>query len=283
MVDKMFDSRKKNPICNFSEEIVSYIYNEMIETEKVTFETHLSVCSKCVDKVAAFSSVSFSIQEWRDTEFSQLVTPQIDIPYQSEIISVDTEKEKSWLDNIPDLFTLSPVFIKTSMAFGVLALVFGMVWFFVNSNTNQENLADKQTPKDKTVVSPKLDDSQKQQNSEIAKDENNDLENDSQVADKKTVKTTPALKQENKIEEKTVVKTNQPDNNSNTNKQTIRNKQVKQESNPLIANKENKLNQNKENNLQIQEVPRLSNVAIDDTEEKDLRLSDLFVDVDSDR
>ena len=67
--------------CGFSDEIVSYLYDEVGASERTRFETHLANCALCTDEFAAVSNARFSVYEWRREEFADLPTPQIVIPY----------------------------------------------------------------------------------------------------------------------------------------------------------------------------------------------------------
>ena len=67
--------------CEFFAAIVSYLYNETGEAERVRFESHLANCDACTDEFATISNARFSVFEWQREEFSNLPTPEIVIPY----------------------------------------------------------------------------------------------------------------------------------------------------------------------------------------------------------
>ncbi|MFM9905251.1 MAG: zf-HC2 domain-containing protein [Pyrinomonadaceae bacterium] len=70
-----------NNKCEFSAEIVAYIYDETGQRERTEFETHLANCAVCTDEFAGVSNARFSVFEWRREEFAHLSTPKIVIPY----------------------------------------------------------------------------------------------------------------------------------------------------------------------------------------------------------
>ncbi len=72
------------------DDIVSYIYDEIGSAERMKFETHLAGCSVCTDEFAAISNARFSVFEWRREEFADLQTPEIVIPYPAKS-TADTE------------------------------------------------------------------------------------------------------------------------------------------------------------------------------------------------
>ena len=67
--------------CGFADEIVTYIYGEISETERSKFEMHLVDCMSCTDEFAGISNARFAIFEWQKEEFAHLSTPEIVIPY----------------------------------------------------------------------------------------------------------------------------------------------------------------------------------------------------------
>lgn len=280
----MFDSRKQNPSCNFAEEIVSYVYDEMAENDKANFEQHLVNCSPCADEVADFSSISFSIQEWRDTEFANLATPSIEIPYETKNEAVQTVEttnvSKSWIQSLRDAFTISPAFIKTATAFGALAIVVGLGWFLMSSFSNGNNNVakdDKAQPKKESISSPNsIENNQIEEQIVVENKENVDqeipneiVEPSKEIADKTTIKKPKVNKSVKPVAPKTINR-----------KPIIAKRNPKPKSKKGIElPKKNKLN-----DLELQQAPRLSEeFAIEDTDEKDLRLTDLLDDVGSDK
>lgn len=279
MVNEMFDSRNYKPECNYGEEIVSYIYDEMKDAEKSKFENHLVHCSNCADEIASFSSISFSVQEWRDVEFGNLETPKIEIPYQTEIVTLQSNEEKiSWFDSIKAIFSFSPMFLKTASAFGVLALTMGLVWFFLANNSNQNNVAEKEN-------------SQPNIESTVVKEDKNVIVTDEKIenpivepqTDNEIVQQTPLPTQIKSAKSNANIKTISPSNKSSIKKQTLAKSNPKPKSKPINDGKTPKVIIEKQNNLELKQVPRLSDVAVENTEDDDFRLSDLFSDLDSDK
>lgn len=71
----------KNTTCGFSDEIVSYIYDEATPAGRKSFEAHLAGCALCADEFAGISEARLSMFEWQREAFSTLETPEIVIPY----------------------------------------------------------------------------------------------------------------------------------------------------------------------------------------------------------
>ena len=85
--------------CGFLSDTVSYLYGEMPESERSTFEDHLAGCEACTDEFAGISFSRFSVLEWQRGEFANLPTPEIVIPY-------ETSRSTSWLEAAHGLFTV---------------------------------------------------------------------------------------------------------------------------------------------------------------------------------
>ncbi len=284
MVNKMFDSRKQNPNCNFAEEVVSYVYDEMNIAEKADFQTHLAECSSCVDEIAAFSSVSFSIKEWRDEEFAGLKTPQISIPYETNGISVSVEaygnNKGSIFEKLSELLSFSPAFLKTATAFGTLALAIGLAWFLMASPNNEnQSLATKDKKETKEEISTPIKSGKAEESvqPEIVDNENTEpeiIENVRQP-EKVIAVATPKIDRQRTVVDKKVLKVK---NTSNRKNNSTRDKN-KPELKPIQKNKN--LDQTDQEYIDFQEIPRLTDFAMDESEEKELRLTDLFDDGES--
>jgi anti-sigma factor RsiW len=58
------------------EELVSYLYNEAGETDRLRLEAHLAGCRLCTDDFAHLSESHYSVYEWRRSEFANIETPE---------------------------------------------------------------------------------------------------------------------------------------------------------------------------------------------------------------
>ncbi|NNF00638.1 MAG: zf-HC2 domain-containing protein [Pyrinomonadaceae bacterium] len=276
----MLDSRKNNPNCGLSEEISSYLYDELEGTEKQEFEQHLRSCSACENEIAAFSVVSSSIKDWRDTEFAPLKTPAIEILYETDknpiLVNDSSESSPSWIENLRGFFASTGM--KTVAGFASLLVIFGLGWFLIGSLLSVGDVA--QTPEEK-VTKPVGGDERVDPESEILANEN-----DAPV-DKPTELT-------EETQELAVDKTSQPRaRRSGTTKAAYESRLSAKKRKPVRRNvkrkrfpsKKPKENKTKDENPVIQvPIDRLTEeFAIDKKKEDELRLSDLFDEVGSDK
>lgn len=269
----MLDSTKSNPNCSFTQDVVSYLYDEMSGGEKLKFEQHLRGCLRCGEELGAFSTVSNSIQNWRDIEFSGAPTPEISRSLYdptNTLVEVDQNNGGSWLSNLRQLFDLSPAWLKTAAAFGTLAIIIGLGWFMFGETIKQNNEIAK-TPE--------------QNSNPIAQKESIALNETEQVSDNEVNKPEIAeLKEGTPIEGSTEadISPNEPVRRSP--EKTIRNDRRSSRSKGRTNNNsQTAAKKTKRDDVAapvFKKAPRLTDeVAIDDSDE--LRLSDIFSEIGS--
>jgi hypothetical protein len=238
----MFDSNNYQKSCGFSEQIVSYIYDEMNVSEKASFDVHIAKCTDCSDELAGFGLVRSKIFDWKSEEFLQLATPKIQIPY--EVAS--RENKISFFSSVREFFAFSQVWMKTATAFASLAIVAGITFLAFNAfNSNEpkidiaNNIVPVSSPTPQVVVAKTQP----------------DVSNDYEVKEKPTKPLTP-VNNANKEVVKVIEKTKPVSSTTKTEKTVIRTTVVKS------PKKE------KSNNVEI--------VNNDEDEDDSLRLLDIF-------
>ncbi|HRI03117.1 MAG TPA: hypothetical protein PLL77_05200 [Pyrinomonadaceae bacterium] len=120
----MLDNSNKNG-CKFTDEIVSYMYDEIGESERNKFEEHLVDCTVCTDEFAGISNARFSMYEWRKEEFAHLPTPNIVIPYHQKVEAI------GFFARLRDLMTLSGWPAAATVAAGLI-LSIGLSFAAIN-------------------------------------------------------------------------------------------------------------------------------------------------------
>lgn len=135
------DSDNHQPNCGFAEETVAYLYGETDETQNATLRAHMQSCSSCAKELSAFSSIHFSIQNWKAAEFDALSSPEIKIPYDSR----QTANEKissSWLTDLHQKFALTNGWIPAgAVAALLIGLAFGL--YFISFADSPELASER--------------------------------------------------------------------------------------------------------------------------------------------
>jgi anti-sigma factor RsiW len=90
--------------CGFADDVVAYLYDELAQSERSQFESHLAGCRTCTDEFAGISNARFSVFEWQREEFGPLPTPEIVIPYETK--PVVAAASDGWFARLRGLVTL---------------------------------------------------------------------------------------------------------------------------------------------------------------------------------
>jgi len=131
----MFDnSKKKGSGCFSEEELVSYLYGEIGETDRVKLDSHLANCPLCTDEFAGFSESRFSVYEWKRSAFAGLATPEISGPWQDafaqDAVGFVETRPGSWLSGF-----LAPILRRPAFAFTAIPILLAvglLVVFYPN-------------------------------------------------------------------------------------------------------------------------------------------------------
>lgn len=170
---KKMDSNNHNSSCNFSDLLVSYLYGEIGEQEKLRFESHVSGCKACADEIFAFGGVRSSVLSWRETEFAKLPTPVIVLPAVETAektanlstaetnVAAAASRATRWLASLRELFSLNPKWTGAATACAALAICAGLFYIAVISllpDKEQDVAGTNQNASVSVVPSPAVDD-----------------------------------------------------------------------------------------------------------------------------
>jgi hypothetical protein len=98
-------------LCERADDLISFIYGELSESDKRSFEQHRNDCSICESELAAFEPIRRSIVDWRDRSLGQV---------SASVPLMRLEPKRSALAAIRGFFDLSPLWMKGATAFAVL-------------------------------------------------------------------------------------------------------------------------------------------------------------------
>lgn len=124
----MFDNTKKNGSeCFSDEELVSYLYAEIGDADRLKLDSHLARCSSCTDEFAGFSESRFAVYEWQRSAFAALETPEISGPWQQAVslkISSTETKPRSWFSGLLARPALVFAAVPVLLALGLIAVFY---------------------------------------------------------------------------------------------------------------------------------------------------------------
>lgn len=257
----------KNLNCEFAPEIIDFLYGEIGGERENAFHRHLQNCAVCAGEVADFSEMRFSIRDWK-TEFDQIETPEISIPFETPAIVETLETEKaSWFDGVRNYLTLSPI-LSGATAVLILALLVGLGVFVLSNDKDDELIASKN---DNTKITNKAAETPKK----IVEPEKETADNISiEPENKNLIKDKTVSDDKENVENSVPVKTNSksaPRQKSQPVKTVERKNQTADSS--VKNNKDKKV-------VPSKNKPRLNELPEED-EDNSLRLADLFAELDT--
>jgi hypothetical protein len=258
----MKNDSPENFNCEFALEIVDFLYGELVGERKKAFQNHLNNCSECAGEIEDFSGIRFSIQDWKAFEFDNLITPQIEIPYEITAVKTVETKKVTWFDSIRNYFIFTPVF-SGAAAVLIFAVLVAAGIFFLNKNNGNDLVAEtNQKPNLNVTPQPSVENKIKpnEKTPEFIKIPEKTI--DDKIINKKQKNVEPVPARVN--------------NNSNAKPKTQPVKTVEKKS----PNADLKNDTKNAKNVPNRNRPRLNELPEED-EDNSLRLADLFAELET--
>jgi hypothetical protein len=101
--------KDKTPDCNMHERLVSYLYDESSEDERLRVEAHLEECRSCKEELEAFNRVRGMLQQWQID----------DLP----VVRVEATRRRSFFEVLRELFLIMPIWAKAAGAVAAVMVV----------------------------------------------------------------------------------------------------------------------------------------------------------------
>jgi anti-sigma factor RsiW len=120
------EDRTGTVTCERSDDLVSFLYQELDEREGRDFEHHLEGCSSCARELALFSEVRNGVVAWREQSLGMVSSNQ------PASVAFNHSSKPSALAAMRQFFALSPVWLKGAVAFASV-LLFAVVAFLLLS------------------------------------------------------------------------------------------------------------------------------------------------------
>jgi len=263
----MLNNTSKNSSCDYTEQLISYFYDETNQAEKAAFDAHLTNCLDCTDELAGFGFVRSSIIEWRDEEFSNLNAPVFEIPAIKAANQTIKSDSRSWLSDFRRLFSFNPM--AAAAVFTALTVCAGLVFLAVKSSNNWEVAGIDNKNSEKIAASPTVGKINEEPKETIAE---SDSDNSSPGKSPKSTGAAPKNSQPLTAREKRLAAGDsvvRASSSAKDNTEKLENNRNMKETN----------RENKKRTAQKQTVPSLT--TLDDEEDKTVRLADLFDEIDA--
>lgn len=112
--------------CEFSDDVLTYMYGEMPSSAISAFESHLLDCDECTDELAAVSFARYEVYDWKRLEFDPLPTPRF-IPIEA---TEPARKTLSWIGGLRAAFANGRLgFVPEFALVAIGLIVAGVVYF----------------------------------------------------------------------------------------------------------------------------------------------------------
>ena len=104
------------PGCGRENDLVAFLYGELSDIEKASFDSHRNTCHLCQAQTIEFRSIRDSIVAWRDESLGRA---SITAPERSAVIA---QRRVSSLAALRAFFDLSPLWMKGAVGFAAILL-----------------------------------------------------------------------------------------------------------------------------------------------------------------
>ena len=136
-----------NQECEFSGALAAVLYGEADRDEQAEFIRHAARCRSCAEELVSFGALKQSLTDWRETEFSPLLTPQIKWRPAQEAREFlpSSAPQNNWLTRFTSLFNHNSWLTTGVPALAAVLLGVALLLVFQVSNSKSPaNLADNQ-------------------------------------------------------------------------------------------------------------------------------------------
>ncbi len=102
------------PSCGHENDLVSFLYGELSDSEKKLFEGHMHVCRLCQVQTSEFNSIRASVAAWRDDSLGRAA---VTVPETSRLAN---QRRSSAVAALRAFFDLSPFWMKGAVGFAAI-------------------------------------------------------------------------------------------------------------------------------------------------------------------
>lgn len=102
------------PVCGRENDLIAFLYSELSDTEKKSFESHMHSCGVCLTQAQEFRSIRESVIAWRDESLGH---GSVTVPQTSTFIN---QPKGSALAALRAFFDLSPLWMKGAVGFAAM-------------------------------------------------------------------------------------------------------------------------------------------------------------------
>ena len=150
----------ERPVCHRAEDLVSFLYGELSQTETLDYGNHLQHCDACRGEFAVFNNLHDSMQLWRKEALGVSFNPaQIAAePVISSTQFVRHGRKLSAISALREFFSVSPLWLRGATAFaGLLLCALGVMMIAQVSRRPAVSTEIVSVPKERTYTQQEVD------------------------------------------------------------------------------------------------------------------------------
>jgi hypothetical protein len=102
------------PNCERENDLVTFLYGELSDDEKKSFESHMHTCRLCQAQASEFSSIRESVAAWRDESLGRAQVAS------AANYGLMNQRKTSGLAAVRAFFDLSPLWMKGAVGFAAI-------------------------------------------------------------------------------------------------------------------------------------------------------------------
>ena len=181
------------PACEHTDELISFVYGELSESESQHFKLHLNTCQHCSMEFDSFGEMRDAITSWKYESLNGVLFAQEDL-------EVRPARRKSAAAALREFFNLSPLWMKGAIGFAMIVLC--VLVFVATGKLNRSSESNSPVIAEKTYTQQQVDAMMAKVRAEAAAptaskeaNQSSDLNRSTQLAQRTVGKRSPEIPQ----------------------------------------------------------------------------------------
>jgi anti-sigma factor RsiW len=137
------------PTCEYSNELISFVYSELTDKESQQFKLHLNSCRQCSAELDSFGEMRDAIGAWKYQSLAPVLSTD------QEAHDLRPARKKSAAAALREFFDLSPLWMKGAV--GLATVLFCVLAVIATGKLNQNRSSVPVVKTEKTYTQQEVD------------------------------------------------------------------------------------------------------------------------------
>jgi anti-sigma factor RsiW len=137
------------PTCEYSNELISFVYSELTDKESQQFKLHLNSCRQCSAELDSFGEMRDAIGAWKYQSLAPVLSTD------QEAHDLRSARKKSAAAALREFFDLSPLWMKGAV--GLATVLFCVLAVIATGKLNQNRSSVPVVKTEKTYTQQEVD------------------------------------------------------------------------------------------------------------------------------